>query len=111
MTESHADQPLPQVVDSYPVDVSPFGLRGMGGNIRDWCADRFEKAGPKILHSRVPAPEFGDSTDDGFRAVRGGAWFVRSRLARCAYRTRAQPWFRLSYFGFRLARPVGEAVT
>ena len=36
----------PVVVDSFPVDVSPYGARGMGGNVRDWCVVADEPGGP-----------------------------------------------------------------
>ena len=29
----------PVVVDSYPIDCSPYGIRGLGGNVQDWCLD------------------------------------------------------------------------
>ena len=43
--DSHAGRPLPQVVDTYPLDVSPYGVRGLGGNVLDWCVDVWTKDG------------------------------------------------------------------
>ncbi|MCP5024823.1 MAG: formylglycine-generating enzyme family protein, partial [Actinomycetia bacterium] len=41
--DSHPGRPLPQLVDSFPLDVSPCGVRGLGGNVRDWCVDHWTK--------------------------------------------------------------------
>ena len=37
MHRSHQKYPLPVVVDSFPIDESVYGCRGMAGNNRDWC--------------------------------------------------------------------------
>ncbi|MBX2801637.1 MAG: formylglycine-generating enzyme family protein, partial [Myxococcales bacterium] len=29
--------PQPASIAAFPLDVSPWGVRGMGGNVRDWC--------------------------------------------------------------------------
>ena len=47
--DSYAGRPLPAVVDSFPVDESTFGVRGMGGNVQDWCADLHRRDGPACL--------------------------------------------------------------
>ena len=51
MRDSHEGRALPAVVDSYPLDISPYGVRGLGGNSRDWCLDVYAgdlgfRAGP-----------------------------------------------------------------
>ena len=33
-----------RVVDSYPVDTSVYGVRGLGGNVFDWCRDLHDDA-------------------------------------------------------------------
>lgn len=40
MHKSHEGIALPQVVSSFPIDESPYGIRGMAGNNRDWCLNR-----------------------------------------------------------------------
>jgi len=46
MRESHPDFPLPAAVEDYPVDVSVYGVRGLGGNMRDWCEDIYSAETP-----------------------------------------------------------------
>ena len=80
MTDSHRGDRLPAVVDSYPVDESPYGVRGMAGNVKDWCLDEI----------------------DGKRVTRGGSWLSSERNIRLATRNSSSPTFRSDSFGIRL---------
>ncbi len=65
--ESHAGRPLPASVERFPVDESVYGIRGMAGNSRDWCADRYDlHDGPPTEGRRVCAPA--DTRLEGERA-------------------------------------------
>jgi len=80
IAESHAGHlPRPAPVDAYPLDESPYGVRGMGGNVRDWVIDdRAPRSGPV-----VPL----------YRFVKGGFFLGPAQLARCALRHRLPlPW-------------------
>jgi len=87
MRWSHRGRPLPARVDSFPVDESVFGVRGMAGNTQDWCAD-------------LQPP------DDGYRVRRGGSWVNVERFARCVFRRTLTPSDRFGNLGFRLVRSV-----
>jgi formylglycine-generating enzyme required for sulfatase activity len=39
----------PVEVDAFPVDVSPYGARGMAGNTISWCADEYRREGPPLV--------------------------------------------------------------
>lgn len=67
----------------FPTDVSAYGVRGMGGNIRDWTATR---------------PDMDRDT----RVVRGGCWNVLRIAARCANRSLSVPTFVSGVIGFRV---------
>ncbi len=103
--DSFAGRAHPVVVDSFPIDESVYGARGMSGNCEDWCADVFERAGPRTEGSRVVLRE-ADDEDPGARATRGGDWFGTARVARLTFRHAALPSFRAGYLSFRLARSV-----
>ncbi len=104
MTESHRGQRLPAVVDSFPVDVSPCGARGMGGNAFDWCIDLFDGGAPP--DSRVTPPASAEASRL-LRTTKGGTWTSIDRGARAANRSRHDPRGRNSVVGFRgLYRPV-----
>jgi len=113
MRGSSPGRPLPTDVDSFPVDESPFGVRGMAGNVRDWCAEPFEREGPRLDGARVLTPvgvdPRGDTPHTGGlrRVIRGGAWNCRGHLTRLAYRGELQSTGAWSVLGFRLARSLG----
>jgi serine/threonine protein kinase/formylglycine-generating enzyme required for sulfatase activity len=54
--KSHEDGMYPVALDSFLSDESPYGVRGMSGNIRDFCLND-------------PGPAF-----PGWRLIRGGCW-------------------------------------
>ncbi|MFP4307119.1 MAG: formylglycine-generating enzyme family protein, partial [Desulfococcaceae bacterium] len=66
----------------------------------DWYgADYYAK-------SPVENPQGPDS--GGYRVARGGSWNRYARNCRSAYRSWAEPEFRISYLGFRLVRLPGR---
>ena len=92
--ESHEGRPLPAVVDSYPIDESPYGVRGMAGNVADWCANTWQR------------DHVGPVEGEGMRACRGGWWVGSPANARAAMRNRDAPEFRDAILGFRLVRSL-----
>jgi serine/threonine-protein kinase len=100
---SEAQQPSRVDVDDYPIDESPFGLRGGAGNTRDWCANLWTLDGPIVEAGRLrpgPAP----ATGNDYRAARGGAWSSVESHCRAATRFAARPGQRASTTGLRVAR-------
>jgi len=103
MRDSHQGPMLPAVVDTFPVDESPYSVRGMAGNMRDWCADVYKKEGPPTPGQCIElAPVLHQSGSD--RVYRGGSWFDRPRDARLAGRFRNSPAYASSSLGLRLSR-------
>ena len=89
MRDSRPGRPQPEPVGTFAQDLSPYGVSGMAGNMRDWC---------------------GDATFDGDparRPARGGAWFGTERTCRVANRYGHEPWRVVTIFGFRLVRELG----
>ncbi|GAB5545651.1 MAG: SUMF1/EgtB/PvdO family nonheme iron enzyme [Sandaracinaceae bacterium] len=90
-------------IDAHPIDESPFGVRGMTGNVRDWCGNAWSVNGPPTEGHRIrPNAVAPQETAAG----RGGAWHSVPELARAATRFGAGPDGRYSVVGFRLARSV-----
>lgn len=100
--DSHAGAPGLNQVTENPVDVSVFGLWGMGGNVMDWCRDTFRASGPPIQDGRATLLD----TEGSARAIRGGHWYSVDQLSRCAHRFRLEPEMRGYMIGFRLARKL-----
>ena len=104
IANGHPERSLLAEVDTYPVDQSVYGVRGLSGNMADHCADPFQRDGPVVRGDRVPRPHPEDATSCRYRIVRGGSWADVPRSARPANRVRLEPWYRVSYTGIRLAR-------
>lgn len=104
MRRSRPGRPLPDVVDSWPIDVSPYGVRGLGGNVQDWCADLFQPT--PVVGDRVAEPPPADPATPvtAAQSVRGGFWLSIPNMCRSAQRFRYERYSRTETLGFRLAR-------
>ena len=104
--ESFVSDPGPVPVHAYPHDESPYGVRGLAGQVRDWCINLWRPDGPRLVDARIQiepaAPE-----DPAHRVVRGGAWASPLSYSRSATRFGALPTYRHLTTGFRLARSCG----
>ncbi len=101
MSDSHEHYRLPAVVDTFPVDISPYGVRGLGGNTYDWCAD-LTNAPQEVVDQRVTIPD--ESHTAGTRVLRrakGGHWGGSARVSRLAVRQHHEPTNRDSNLGIR----------
>lgn len=90
-------------VGSYRNNPHPLGIYDLHGNVREWCADRFEyeyyKGSPQ---QDPPGPEKGNG-----RVVRGGSWISPGNLCRAASRSSEAPDARHDTIGFRVVLDVG----
>ncbi len=77
-----------------------FGLMGIAANVHEWCADwhdrRYYAASPA---SNPRGPESGVR-----RASRGGSWRHAVTISRCAARSKLDPSFRYTDYGFRTVK-------
>lgn len=81
-------RPIPACVDTFPIDTSVYGVRGMGGNMRDWTNSSW-------------FPEWGAETND-FVIIRGGSWSYDAHSGELFTRTPIHPAYRSDGVGFRL---------
>jgi serine/threonine-protein kinase len=97
----------PESIHSYPVDTSCYDVRGLAGNIHDWCLDRYEPL-PVTEGGRVVVPEVASYAGaPGFRATRGGTWTSNRRSCKCAARFLIDVSYGASVRGFRGAYSLG----
>lgn len=101
MRDSFPDRPMPAVVDSFPVDESPYGVRGMAGNLRDWCMDLYRTTGPVLTGDRFVPPGIEPGVN---RTLRGGAFTAYRGSAGVAFRLGDSGESRIPLVGARLCR-------
>jgi eukaryotic-like serine/threonine-protein kinase len=108
MRYSHSleSRPLKAMVDEYPTDESPYGIRGLAGNTHSWCADLYRSAGPDVVDGIPISPDPAKSKDVGeaLRIVRGGSWRDPPELCRTAFRDSPPAVYRDTVLGFRIVR-------
>jgi eukaryotic-like serine/threonine-protein kinase len=98
MRDNHGERPM--LTDTYPVDDSPYGVRGMAGNVADWCADLYRRNPLDSLSSL-------DDVSPGWVA-RGGDWGHDDSCCRVSHRAHHQPFHRSHQLSFRLARSLPD---
>jgi formylglycine-generating enzyme required for sulfatase activity len=77
-----------------------FGVRGIGANIHEWCADWHAAD----YYGCSPASNPTGPPQGTRKASRGGSWRHAITISRSAARSRLDPSFRYSDYGFRLVR-------
>jgi formylglycine-generating enzyme required for sulfatase activity len=81
-------------------EANDFGLFGIAANIHEWCTDWYAADFYPSSPERNPT----GPTRGVRRASRGGAWRHAITISRCAARSRIDPSFRYTDYGFRLVR-------
>jgi sulfatase modifying factor 1 len=97
--------PLP---GPWPVSLgepNPFGLYGIAANVHEWCADWHDRSYYAVSPDRNPQ---GPATGVR-RASRGGSWRHAVTISRSAARSKIDPSFRYTDYGFRTVRSIAAA--
>lgn len=75
-----------------------LGLYDMGGNVKEWCKDKYNKRAYSKHEKKNPL-----YTEKGIsHVVRGGAWTDTVKKLRCSARDKAIPSIKTDNIGFRL---------
>jgi serine/threonine-protein kinase len=102
--DSHTAEPVRASVESYSIDESPYGIRGLAGNSRDWCDNVWRREGPAVEGDRLAVDAM--LHDTGFRSLRGGAWCSPLVASRSAGRFGGPPTVRRMTTGVRVVRSL-----
>jgi formylglycine-generating enzyme required for sulfatase activity len=81
-------------------DPNAFGLYGIAANIHEWCADWHDSR----YYADSPARNPAGPAEGVRRASRGGSWRHAFTISRTAARSKLDPTYRYTDYGFRLAR-------
>lgn len=102
MQASHGSDQRMADVDSYPIDESPYGVRGLGGNVRDMCINRYRRH--YFADDRLVLHHEDTAGPNDERVNRGGSWGSVNTWCRSASRFANRSDFRSHNIGFRLVR-------
>jgi len=72
--DNRIDGAVLENIGAFEHDISPFGVRDMGGNVADWVAGRFQKNGPPTSSGIVMPVEPIEDNSGVDVARRGGHW-------------------------------------
>lgn len=81
-------------------DPNDFGIYGITTNIHEWCADWHAGS----YYAEAPERNPHGPAEGTRRASRGGSWRHRWTISRTAARSKLDPAFRYTDYGFRVAR-------
>ncbi|MEQ1569401.1 MAG: SUMF1/EgtB/PvdO family nonheme iron enzyme, partial [Myxococcota bacterium] len=90
-------------VTAYPIDHSPYGVRGLAGNVADWVADGV----PELAAQRDTDVVLVETWDAPQRIAAGGSCGAGPRTCETTQRSRITATSRGLRIGFRLARSIG----
>ena len=92
MFTSHKGRRLPVGINTFPIDESVYGVRGMAGGQRDWTNSSWRKS-------------WDSEPDENFNVIRGGCWFDPKPVTMTTFRTNYSPIKKDVNTSFRLMRP------
>lgn len=89
----------------WPVAVgepNAFGLYGIAANVHEWCSDWHDRG----YYAVSPAVNPQGPASGVRRASRGGSWRHAVTISRCAARSKIDPSYRYTDYGFRTVRDL-----
>ncbi len=90
-------------VNEFPGNLSPYGVRGMIGNVWEWTRSSYLDDADIVPHFRGLEPATAMEDWSSWVVVKGGAWSSKAELLLPAYRGRRHLLFRSPDVGFRCA--------
>jgi serine/threonine-protein kinase len=108
VADASAAEPSGESVYGHPFDESPYGVRGLAGNVRDWCINTWRHEGSLVEDDRLVI-DAAAADDPDFRVLKGGSWSSPLLPSRAAARFGGRPSIRRPVVGFRIARSLTAA--
>lgn len=105
MAQSFAGPPHRAPLGRFSRDVSPYGARSMGGNVRVWCSNGYRRDGvPDGARVLWDEPQIGEV----YRMQRGGSWSSSAAYCQAGARFVGRPEARSLSCGVRLVRTTAR---
>jgi eukaryotic-like serine/threonine-protein kinase len=98
------EKSYPASIHSFELDISPYGVCGMGGNFRDWTSSVFSLEGPDCRGKRYQETLVQGSEIS--RVTRGGHWSTAKESCQVNIRSSYNEKIRLWYVSLRLVRDL-----
>ena len=109
MRDSHQGSRNVSSIETFPVDESPYGVRGLAGNIIDWTSSLYQKTGTQIQNGCVVDAQENVQVDSEM-VYKGGCWYFGSRFMRAADRHSMSANHRGNLIGFRMVCSLNEVI-
>jgi serine/threonine-protein kinase len=93
-------------IDSFSIDESVYGVRGMAGNVSDWCLDLFSAHRLAQPLQRFKPPTILRNPEAARRVVRGGNWNSEQYAVQFPFRSGFREHKTVADVGIRLVRPL-----
>lgn len=94
----------------FPDDISPYGVAGLGGNMRTWCRNPWRASGPRLIgvgeRACLSPGDIVTGRESELTSVRGGAYAVMGQGCRSAGRFANAGTTPLTTTGIRLVRAL-----
>ena len=110
MRDSHQGSRDLVSVDQFAIDESPYGIRGLGGNVIDWTSSVYQQSGPELSDGCISFKE-SEAEEASEMVYKGGCWYFGSRFMRSADRHNISAQHRGNLIGFRMVCSVSELST
>ncbi|HEX5475201.1 MAG TPA: SUMF1/EgtB/PvdO family nonheme iron enzyme [Vicinamibacterales bacterium] len=92
--------PLPGPWPAGLGEPNAYGLYGIAANVHEWCLDWHDRD----YYARSPSHNPPGADAGSRRASRGGSWRHAVTISRCAARSKIDPAYRYTDYGFRVVR-------
>jgi eukaryotic-like serine/threonine-protein kinase len=109
MLETHAGLPTMAEAGSYLIDESPYGVRDLAGNQRDWCLDVPREQGPPLTAAGGLLGYHDSHEAWNVRVARGGNFLDSPLWCSTYHRSSFLPHLRDYIVSFRTARSMDGA--
>ena len=108
MRKSQNGRTIPITVDSFPIDESVYGIRGLAGNSCDWTGSAWVEDGTQLIENErvIVAPVREEVSPESYWTNRGGSWYFNAWGLRAANRDNNISVDRDGSLGFRIGRSV-----